>query len=197
MSFGMNDFWAGLRDSIFRPREVTRRLLATEISAVWLWQALLLLSILAGLLAWVELVLLPAQDSSIDTSRLPGPVAMSAMQFGLLSILVPVLQGAGRAFGGKGDLHGAMKVVVWWQGLTLALQVGELLALALLPPLSVLIIIATFGAMVWALTNAVAELHGFQSLGLTLLGMIAVAAVMVVALSLLMAALGVAPIGVS
>ncbi|WP_102223124.1 YIP1 family protein [Acidimangrovimonas sediminis] len=195
MTLTAGDLWALLRESVLRPRGVVRRLLDAPLGAGILWQALVVMAILAGLLAWSELFIGPEDSLPFARASLPGPAAMSLMQFGLLAILVPAIHFGGRIFGGKGEMLGALKVVAWWQGLTLVLQVAELIAILALPFLGVLVIVATFVALVWTLTNAVAELHGFRSLGLVLVGIIATGVVVMLILSFLLTAFGVVPPG--
>lgn len=195
MSVTITDLWALLRDSVLQPRTVMRRFLDTPVPTAWLWQALVLLAILAGLLSWSELVSGPEGSLPFDPAQLPGPAVMALMQFGLLAVLVPVIYFVGRLFRGTGDPVGALKLLVWWQALTMVLQLAEVLAITLLPFLAMFVFIATFAALFWTLTNGVAEVHGFSSLGLVLLGIIGTAVVLVLLLSFILSALGVGPMG--
>ena len=190
MTLTAGEIWALLRESVMRPRGVVRRLLDAPLTAATLWQALIVMAILAGLLAWSELFIGPEGSLPFSRGDLPGPLAMTLMQFALLVLLVPAVHFGGRLFGGKGDALGALKVVAWWQALTLVLQLAEVIAVVILPFLAVLIIVATFIALIWTLTNAVAELHGFRSLALVLIGIIVVAVVLMLILSFLLTASG-------
>ncbi|GHD99769.1 hypothetical protein U879_06100 [Defluviimonas sp. 20V17] len=195
MSLTFSDFWVLLRDSVLRPRAVMRRFLDAPVSPGWLWQALILLAIVAGMLAWGEFVTGPRGSLPFDPAQLPGPAVMAAMQFGLLAVLVPVTHLAGRLFGGQGTPIGALKLVVWWQALTMVLQTAELLLILAFPFLGLLAVIATFAAIFWTLSNGVAELHGFRSLGLVLLGIIGTGVVLILFASFILSAFGVAPMG--
>jgi hypothetical protein len=195
MSLTFSDFWALLRESVLRPRGVMRRFLDAPVSVGWLWQALVLLAIIAGILSWGEFVTGPKGSLPFDPSQLPGPAVMSLLQFGFLAMLVPVAHLAGRLFGGTGTPIGALKLVVWWQALTMVLQTAELVLFQAFPFLGLLAVIVTFAALFWTLTNGVAELHGFASPGLVLLGIIGTGVVLILLASFILAALGVAPMG--
>lgn len=195
MSMSMADLLALVRDSVLRPRGVVRRLLETDIPAGTLWSILLLMAIVVGTMAWAMVSSLPADELQIDPSRIPGPIAMSAMQFVLLALCVPLVHRAGRMFGGAGDGIGALKVIVWWQAMTLVLQLAEMVVVMLLPFLGVLAVIATFGAIFWTLTNGVAELHGFRSLALVLIGIVMTGVTLVFVLRILVALLSAGQIG--
>ena len=71
----------------------------------------------------------------------------------------------GRAFGGVGSLADAFLVVIWLQLIMLFVQLAQLLALILAPPLAGLLGLAGFVLFLWLLVNFIAELHGFRSLG--------------------------------
>jgi hypothetical protein len=63
-------------------------------------------------------------------------------------------------------------VVVWLQLLMLGVQVAQLLALIVAPPISGLIGLVGFIGFTWLMVNFIAELHGFRSLGLVFGGII-------------------------
>lgn len=195
MSLTMTDLWALMRDSVLRPRAVMRRFLDAEVPAAWLWQALVLLAILAGFLSWFELASGPEGSLPFDSADLPGPALMAGLQFALLAVLVPVVHFAGRIFGGKGEPLDALKLLVWWQSVTMVLQLSEVVLITLVPVLGLLLVLATFAALFWTLTNGVAEVHGFTSLGLVLIGIVATGVVLVLLLSVILSVLGIGPMG--
>ena len=78
----------------------------------------------------------------------------------------------GKAFGGRGSFPDALLIVVWLQLLTLALQLLQLVASLVAPPLVGVIGLGGFVLFLWLMTAFIAELHGFASRGLVFLGMI-------------------------
>ncbi|MFN3145271.1 MAG: hypothetical protein ACE368_08365 [Paracoccaceae bacterium] len=67
--------------------------------------------------------------------------------------------------GGGGSLDDTILLMAWMQWILVGLQVIQILALLVIPPLVGLIVLAGMGLFFWLLTNFVAELHGFRSLG--------------------------------
>ena len=53
--------------------------------------------------------------------------------------------------------------MVWLNAMLVLIQAGQLVALALVPPLAALLAIAAMFWALWAFANFVAELHGFQN----------------------------------
>ena len=62
--------------------------------------------------------------------------------------------------------------MVWLQLLTVALQLLQLVASVIAPPLAGLIGLGGFVLFLWLMTAFIAELHGFRSRGLVFLGMV-------------------------
>ncbi|NCM97616.1 MAG: YIP1 family protein, partial [Rhodobacterales bacterium] len=82
-----------------------------------------------------------------------------------------------------GRFDEALILVVWLQFVLLGLQAVQLVAYAVAPLLADLIGLATVALFFWLLTNFVAELHGFKSLGLVFVGVLATLVVMVLGLA--------------
>jgi hypothetical protein len=68
-------------------------------------------------------------------------------------------------------------IVVWLQCLTLVLQLLQLVALVIAPPLAGIIGLGGFVLFLWLMTHFIAELHGFRNRGLVFLGMVLTALV--------------------
>jgi hypothetical protein len=76
-------------------------------------------------------------------------------------------------------------------------QVVQLVALALAPPLAAALAIATILWALWAFANFVAELHGFKNPALVLGGVILTSIVLFFTTAMLLAILGLTPPAVS
>ncbi|WOI57047.1 Yip1 family protein [Palleronia sp. LCG004] len=153
-------------DTVRAPRPTFARLRALDLDRGTLWQALLLVvvvSILLAELANMFLLATIAQDA--DPVLMLSPFAFGAMQLVVLIISVLLIDKVGRAFKGTGDLGDAILAVTWLQFVMVCLQILQGILLIVIPPLAGIVMILGLILFFWLLTNFVAELHGFDSLG--------------------------------
>lgn len=183
-------------DSLVRPREAARRVLAVHVEADVLAQAAAAVVCLEVLLGFLAVRMSGSAADATSTALLAQPLALAAGQLVMIGVLALLTFRVGRLFGGQGGFLGAAALVVWLNAVTLVIQAAQLAALAVIPPLGALITLATLFWLLWVYANFVAELHGFESpvmvLGVVILTMVA----LVFGLSLLVAMLGVVPQGV-
>ena len=97
---------------------------------------------------------------------------------------------------GTGSFEEALLLITWMQFIFVVLQVVQSLAFIFFPVVAGLIGIVALGLFFWLLTNFIAVLHGFSSLGLVLVGIIGSAIGIVMGLSLVLAILGVTVPGI-
>jgi hypothetical protein len=159
------------RLSLKNPRAAARALLAEDVPLAARSAGLTLIAVLSAILLFPSFALLPPEDF-VSSFLAQSPVRAAVVQWLALLISVFLIYRVGRAFGGRGGLADAMLVVVWLQLLMLGVQVAQLLALILIPPLAGLIGLVGFIGFTWLTVNFIAELHGFRSLGLVFAGMI-------------------------
>jgi len=173
------------------PREAARRVLAMDVASAAWWQALALIVILSLLLSELSAALLPGP---MAMPLLNAPLLLALVMGGLTVLTVFAVHHVGRIMGGTGEFHGALALTTWLQAVMLLVQAGQFLVGLVLPPLAGLIGIAAVALSFWLLTNFVAVLHGFASLGkvfaMILVTGFAVATVVVVLLVLFGISLG-------
>ena len=121
----------------------------------------------------------PLSLSTVTTRR-------AALQFAGLGVMAVLLFLLGRPFGGTGRFHEALAAVSWLQSILLVVQIVQIIAILVLPVFALLIAVGSLGLAIWLLTNFTAELHGFRSMFLTLLAIVAAFMGMVVLLSVAM-----------
>ena len=149
-----------------------------------------------GLAVVVVLSVLLGQTGVMLATRGEAPIVMGVgasaiVQGGVLLLMVYAAHVVGRLFGGGGTFPDAVLLVSWLQFLMVALQLVQVVALLLIPPLSGMIGIIAIVLFLWVLTNFVAVLHGFTSLG-KVFGMILVTFMAVAfAVAFLLALLGI------
>jgi hypothetical protein len=175
------------RRTLDDPRAGARALLALGVPLPARTAGLLLVAVLSALFLHLGFLFLPSTDDPIAQFISESPFRSAVIQWVILAATVLAIYRIGRAFGGKGSLPDALLVVVWLQVIMLAVQLVQLLALILFPPLAGLVNLAGLVLFFWLLTSFIAEIHGFRSRWAVLAGVIgagfAIAFVLVVALS--------------
>jgi hypothetical protein len=178
------------RLSVQDPRAAARRLLSLGVPLPARTAGLLLMAVSSAFLIHLGFLLLPAADDALTAFMMQSPLRSALIQWVILAASVFLIHRVGRAFGGRGSLPDTLLVVVWLQVIMLAVQLVQLAALVIAPPLAGIVNLAGLVLFFWMITSFIAELHGFASRGAVFLGIIGtsfgVALVLVVILSLIL-----------
>lgn len=156
-----------MREALQDPRRNAERILAWPIPQQTVWLGVVLVSALAVLGLYLTLMI----GGSV-MGPVPAPFAMAGLQVVAMIMLAGMMAHVGRIFGGTGRFAGALRIMVWLQGLMVVFQAVQIVALVLLPPLAGLLSLASVVAVLWVATGLVAGLHGFRSLPMTFLGIL-------------------------
>jgi hypothetical protein len=184
-------------DSIVRPRVAARRVLAADVPRDELLLAAVLVSCLGVVLGFFAVLMSPEAVDMVSAAVIGNPILGAGAQLAVMAVAVFLTVRIGRLFGGKGDLRGALALVVWLNAMMVLIQVVQLVALALLPPVAALLAIVTVFWALWAYANFIAELHGFQNPAIVLGAVVLTAIVLFFATAMLLAIFGIAPQEVS
>lgn len=182
-----------LRETLRDPRAAARRLLSLDLPRAARWEALALVVAVSALVGQFSILLTTGSLSA--PGLLGSPVQSAAVQGAVLVVMVTLAHQVGRALGGTGSFDGALIVIAWLQGVMIAVQIVQIAALVVLPPLAGLIGVAGLVIFGWLLTNFIAELHGFVSLGRVFATILAAAFGFAFVLAIFMAVLGIEPPG--
>ena len=162
MTLTLNGLVAMAWRTVKNPREGATEVLSLGVPREALWTALALVVTLSILLAQATSLLVTGQAGA----GMPvGPLAMGFVQLLLLVLMVFAIFWIGRSFGGSGSFEETILLVVWLQFIMVCLQVLQTAVLLVLPVFAGLVGIASLVLFLWLLTNFVAVLHGFASLG--------------------------------
>jgi len=101
---------------------------------------------------------------------LPMPFVAAGVQGGMNIAAVVLATTVGRMFGGRGRFEDALLLVGWLQLLMSGVQLIQLVAMLVIPPLAGLIMVAAVALFFWLLSGFVSTLHGFKSRFMVLLG---------------------------
>lgn len=174
------------RLSVQDPRAGARALLSLDVPLPARTAGLLLMAVASAVLMHLGFLLLPPTDDPMSQFVAASPIRSAVIQWLILVISVLLIYQVGRAWGGQGNLPDTLLIVVWLQVIMLGVQVVQLLALILVPPLAGIVNIGGLILFFWLLSSFVAELHGFASRGKVLAGIFATTfAVALIALFLL------------
>lgn len=159
----VSDLFSLFRQSITAPRLAARRVIDMPVPQAAVWQAFVLSVVLSVLQSEVFARLLPGAGGLLF--QMPNSPLASVI-VGVVSLFAMVLATyyVGRLFKGEGSFDGALRINIWLQLAVVALNLIQLVLFLLIPPMSLIIGVASIIVMMWMLTNFVAELHGFRAL---------------------------------
>ncbi|MFW5654417.1 MAG: YIP1 family protein [Roseicyclus sp.] len=181
------------RDTVTNPREGAATVLsfAPTRQALWLMFALVVVaSLMMGEI--MGLMLNMPTDGPLTGPMQQSPLMLGLIQAALLYVSIHAIHRIGRVFGGTGRLEEAALLIIWLQFILLCVQVVQIAAMVVLPPLAGLVTILAIALFFWLLTNFIAVLHGFQSLGMVFVMTLLAAFGLLVLLSLVLSMLGLA-----
>lgn len=189
----LNDLFRLAVLTVREPRAAVAQLRGLNLPMEVRWMGFGLVVALSALLTWAAATLVPADVQSPILELGRAPLRMAFAQAGALLIVVWAMAQVGRLFGGQGGFADALLLAVWVQAILIALQAVEFVLMPLFPIVAVLLSIASMALFLYLLAQMVKELHGFRSLAMVAVGMVATAFVLGMILSLLLVALGFAP----
>ena len=192
MDISLNAALGLARHIILDPRDAARSIMGSDIPMNARWLALALVVVLSVIFGQISVTLM-LQPSGVMGAVLAGPSVAILVQAAVLLMMAIAATQVGRMFGGEGTFPDAMLLVACLQGVMVLVQVFQIAALMLLPPIAGIVGLFGFGVFLWVLTGFVAELHGFRSL-LNVFGMVLVTAFSIAfLLAMLLAMAGLAP----
>jgi hypothetical protein len=131
----------------------------------------------------------------VTAAILQAPIVGASLQLGVMAVVVLATALIGRQFGGRGSIPAALTMIVWLNVVLLVIQLAQIAALLVAPPVASLLAFATLFWLIWAFASFVTELHGFSNPLKVLGGVIACMIMLFFGLTLLLAFLGFAPQG--
>ncbi len=176
------------RRSVSTPREGARMMMDLDIPRGILIQFYLLELVFSAILKTVVYAMVPAPDGI----AIPPDAAISlTIVEAVIGIAVAfAAYRVGRAFGGTGSFDQSLTLVVWAQFILLCFSAVQVVAMLLLPPFTDILMLVGLALFFWLAVHFVAELHGFQSLGLVFGGIILSLLGMTVLMAILFSAMG-------
>ncbi len=177
--------------TITNAREGAEEVLSLGIPRQALGLGLATVVVISTAISQAQSVFFQAIGAETPEGLMGNAIAMGAILFVILVVIAYSIWIVGRFFGGRGTLAEALLIVAWLQFVMIVVQLGQLVAMLLLPPLAALILLAGFILFFWLLTNFVAVVHGFQSRILVFLMMLVTAFVLAFLAGIVLSVLGI------
>ena len=164
MAVSPADLFNLIRLSVVDPMQAAAGVAGLPLGRLARWQVVALVSVLSVLAMELTERMLPMGGDGVSmVFLLGGPlIAAVSMAVSILGMALALLW-VGRIIGGVGRFDTALLLVVWVQVVLFVLQMLQLIALILLPPLALLFGFLGFGLAVWMLVKFVQYLHGFDT----------------------------------
>lgn len=162
-----------VRLSLLHPRAGMRTVLNWRLSKPDAWLALALTAVVSGGFMSLLVGKLPPEIDPVSAAFLSSPILLVLVQGAGLAMGALFLFLLGRVSGGTGTLPEAVVTMAWLEVVLLCIAIVQVVGVMLLPPLGLLLFVACTIYSLWLVTHFVAELHGYTSHLLTLLGVVA------------------------
>ncbi len=177
--------------TITNPREGAEEVLALGVPRQALWTILLLVLVLSIILGQITTLLVATAAGVTVQGPLANPMITGVLQLVLLVVAIYAIHFIGRSMGGKGSIDEAILLVAWLQFVMVCIQVVQTGLMLILPPLASIVGIVGLVLFMWLLTNFIAVIHGFRSLGQVFVMILISMFVMAFILSILLTLFGV------
>jgi len=177
--------------TITNPREGAEEVLALGVPRQALWTILLLVLVLSIILGQITTLLVATAAGVTVQGPLANPMVTGVLQLVLLVVAIYAIHFIGRSMGGKGSVDEAILLVAWLQFVMVCIQVVQTALMLVLPPLASIVGIVGLVLFMWLLTNFIAVIHGFRSLGQVFVMILLSMFVMAFILSILLTLFGV------
>ena len=167
MDLSLQSLMALARYTVQNPREGARMVMQANVPVPARWMAFAVMAILSAVLAHLSFGMMPADMRMEMGGAMNSPFRTAAFQGALMLASVYAIVWIGRWRGGVGTFNDTLILMVWLQFILLILQMVQIVAQLVLPALSQGIGFLSIAVFLWLLTNFIAEVHKFASVGKT------------------------------
>lgn len=163
--------------TLTNPRAAARQIIGWHLPLASGWTALLLVSVVSAILGYIGYALSAAALDPQLQVMFGSPVRTALVQIGVQGATALLVWAVGRQFGGQGSLADALILTAWVEVPLIGLQLVQLLAMYLAPPLADIAGFLGLGLYAVLLTLFITELHGFRSAVVVFVGVLGVSLV--------------------
>lgn len=165
---------AGLvRLTFAQPRQAAQVVLRLPLPLQARWAAVALMAVLSAFVVGLKVNFLPkAFELGAQGEMQFQPLFLAPFFAVGMTVVALLAYSVGRWRGGKGDLADALLLVAWLQFIQVLFDTVDLLFIIVFQASVPLLLIGALVFSLWLSANFLAEMHGFQSLGLVFLGIV-------------------------
>ena len=155
--------------SLIEPAEIAAKVLTMRFRRDVMWTAMALIAVVNVLLLEIFKFLTPSNALMHEQVLSLSPFSYTAIIGSFLALLAVMLVQAGRIFGGRGTLDGALMLIIWLQAISLTLETIQVALLFISIHVASLFGMISLGAIIWVIINFINVLHGFSNVGKSVL----------------------------
>lgn len=161
MELTMQSIAGMIRETLRDPAQAARDLTATRYDRGTLWSALALVTVLSVLLLAGMQYLFAAPP----TPGAPGvlPLTYALILGSTLVVMVFAVYYVGRSLGGQGTFPDTLLLIVWFQVISIFVQLVQVTAILIVPFLAAFVSIIGIVWLFYCLLTFINVLHGFDS----------------------------------
>lgn len=172
MTLTWQNLWLLLRLTVTDPGRAAGLLLQLPMTGAGRLAALGVVSALSALLLWGTYAAFPMTMPDGRELEPVGPLTWAMMVGAGVFLLTGLIYLVGRLAGGRARFGDLVLLLAWFQFVQMSLYIGQIVLLVLLPPLGMLVTLASLGLTVWILAHMIRVAHGFGSVLGPLMGIV-------------------------
>ena len=166
MELSLSGYFALAMRTLRDPQTVARNLMSMGLPMRARWEALALVLVLTTITSSLLVMIMPP----VPDAPAFNPLANIVVQAGAVLIAIYAVHHVGRALGGRGSFGDSLLLMAWLQAVMLWVQLVQVAAQMISPPLAGLVLFLGIGLFIWMLVQFIMVLHGFTSAGKVLVG---------------------------
>lgn len=182
MELSFANLWQLLRLTVMAPGRAAEVLLGLPIRGGARFVALGVAAVLSAVALWATYAAFPMTMPDGQALEPVGPISWAVMVGAGVMITSGIIFVCSRLARGKASFSDLILLMSWFQFLQLALYIAQMVLVVLLPPLGVLVALASVGLTLWVLAHFIKTANGFASLVGPFLGIFGVLALLVLIL---------------
>jgi hypothetical protein len=189
MQFDLPSILKAAQHSVQSPRPMARQVMALNLPLNVGAMALMVVAILTAMMSAIVSMMAQTAGGEAGVMMMLSPLQWAILQVVSMFVGAGLITVIGRSFGGHGTLPQAVVLLAWAEFIVLLVQIVQVIALFILPPLALILAFVGLGLTAWLLVNFIAELHGFQSLLKVFFGLVGAGFALIVLLATVMASI--------
>lgn len=163
MNFDIQTWLRHVWMSLIEPVDKAMEVLANRWDVATLWTAMALVAVLNVLLLAAMQLISPIPSALEGQGIALTPFSLTAMIAVFLVFFVFAIQYVGGLLGGQGSLPDTLALMVWFQAVSLTLELGQLVLALFSDYLAAIFGMISLGGLLWCILNFIKVLHGFES----------------------------------